>query len=1262
MVRSLYDVVGSNCLFNSILLAASQYIKSNTNPKINEIRDQQGLRKLIQEYYISHPQASRTYIKEVLRDASTGSDFECLSELGNILKELKAESKFEITDKLIDMYIELLSPTDDKVPVCGGRSELIILSELLKINIKFQNFSSAIDFTEESDLPLIELVIVSPNHYKVYVDTDMIDNSFIILPQPVISHIDLSASSCSIKPPLFLPSIKHVGSDIEEFGKSPSLVPYHPAGLSNLGSIDFLHLDVTLKRERLVEHTVSSVPEFLDFSLRPSKILRSTSILSSQQGSEAGYVETPLDILSQTPSYEVASSQERQELIDSYSKSNTFKEFLHRTNEKDLTLYFMKFVLKKLFEQIPDDMILSFVETTIMDVGCGEGTVLSKMAKAIRGNLQKRIEGVKFNLCGIDQDERFVEQTKTKIKECSFADNGIIQGDCFGADLDKLPNAPHVIIVSHIAYYSNGIDSFVDSLMRKAGLNTIIIFAHQSELSGINGMREVLGSNVNTKAASLIRLRLDAFKDSFTHVQLLLGSFVKLPILLDKIEMISSLTTSDKDKNTKRILEFLAQQKISEVIGTGLDDAFFDMLFEISINKDLILFWDQVEILVPKASVFAPHLESIVRKQELFSDFTGFSPIHLASLQGSSSITTELISMCGERIIESLALGYITPFYMAKLGWHFNPKPSAIDTITLLLSRLEPKSIEVLRAQYIETLNWINEVAEERDNGAFVHPIEVKNVGNKFSQKSLEEKYELITQRFPFLLRDILLDFYFKTRLKDADALSDKKAILNVATYLAKEFLFFKESHLLEDSKISFDIYIKIGKIHELLDRDDIASVYYENALDFAMTHKLEDVPQMELYLWLAKYKRKMADLDASKSYLKSASAHLLKLGAQESLPDGEFKDLYLKWQKDIELINISLTEEAIDSMYSAHESNEEDTSVDLTVGYTYIEYNNQILNSPYLLRGAFAYGGNKLVNLLIDLGVETEYASQMLNTVEQESPEYLFRALLHPKQEKLPDINTPSLQASVPISESFNYKSLIAPTGASVMKLVESKESLIYIFTRIIPLFDEENILLRNLSNSYEGYFVALHLAGGVAFSFAVELEEDMGVFNKLILPVIASSTYSLQKYYSLEFKSQLADDKHLISQLTSLLTDFCFYSILNIPVSYFQSDYSFITNGLWQTSAHFVVDKMNNHVPSWQSNIAANIVLYLWFSSQVKTLINTEVNDAKQVLSSIYFLSGLLPKIVVLHQCLGVLIDKFCDYTENLLSGLGSIFLDEE
>jgi len=194
MARSLYVIPGDgNCMFNAVLLAASNIITAHPSEEISSIGNQLDLRLKIRESYLSDQGGNASYIKEAIKDSIKTGLLSGYSSLMPIMGEIRARYlAMQSTDKvgaeqylndsvgssytneigdesnLVADYFRLIGVAENAI--WGSGLELQLLSKLLDVKIQIEGYQYPIDSDSSSGAPTITIQYTGGNHYNAYAE------------------------------------------------------------------------------------------------------------------------------------------------------------------------------------------------------------------------------------------------------------------------------------------------------------------------------------------------------------------------------------------------------------------------------------------------------------------------------------------------------------------------------------------------------------------------------------------------------------------------------------------------------------------------------------------------------------------------------------------------------------------------------------------------------------------------------------------------------------------------------------------------------------------------------------------------------------------------------------------------------------------------------------------------------------------------------------------------------------------------------------
>ena len=343
------------------------------------------------------------------------------------------------------------------------------------------------------------------------------------------------------------------------------------------------------------------------------------------------------------------------------------------------------------------------------------------------------------------------------------------------------------------------------------------------------------------------------------------------------------------------------------------------------------------------------------------------------------------------------------------------------------------------------------------------------------------------------------------------------------------------------------------------------------------------------------------------------------------------------------------------------------------------IIYDNPLINDETLMSQANLFGGNELVRLLLDLGQEMEYGYQIIEAIREQGYKSVFRILLGyndhadptitsadvllleaDPREKLEGSNSPSytsfgssdsdkayhqqpilLESSVTVTSENTQ---VAATGACVMKIIEVKESIGYLFTEMIPIFDKSQTQDKESFIEKEGLWIAIHFAGGVAFSWGLPGAKTIGTASKVIAPISATSSYTLRHYYHEEFK------EHFPGYTLALDTGFAV--VTGLPVAYMTGNYGILLENAAQGAAISALSHLPPAEVSWAGWFTGNLAALAVACKKASDVMPADHNFGSSIVT-INKIASMLTAVTLVHKLTSQL-------TDQIIDALGSIAFD--
>lgn len=297
---------------------------------------------------------------------------------------------------------------------------------------------------------------------------------------------------------------------------------------------------------------------------------------------------------------------------------------------------------------------------TILDIGCGEGTITYLAERFLDTNCNA------ITYSCIDKEAHFIERTRDKANKLGIYTNLMLIGDCFNNDLNKLPDNTTLIIVSHILYYTDDIDSFILRLKTKIGPQTMVIFIHESEFSDINIFRSLYQSKVNANVDVTLQQILTKSKLHYTSY-----TFAsKLNLEYKKItpnNIYYLLNNSDSD--TKNLLEFIVHLPLEHLDSINLLDFYLKQLTNVLRKQnDKLVIWTTAYV-VSLHKLELPTSKDNYNNLLNFQDNQGFTNLHWAAFHNDISITKSILSKTVD-IIDITDKDLFTALHIAIIKGH----------------------------------------------------------------------------------------------------------------------------------------------------------------------------------------------------------------------------------------------------------------------------------------------------------------------------------------------------------------------------------------------------------------------------------------------------------------------------------------------------------------------------------------------------------------------------------------------------------------
>ncbi len=323
-----------------------------------------------------------------------------------------------------------------------------------------------------------------------------------------------------------------------------------------------------------------------------------------------------------------------------------FSIYREHTNEKDITVNIINYVLDAIIKG-------KYQDCHALDIGCGDGYLAEQIASA----LQVRCDSsVTYN--AIDLNPKFISETERKLKFLGFNSgekdgkyrSHIIHGDCFGKALDDYDGKPLIFIISHLAYYTPDLETFMKTIIDKMPYDSVAVFIHESPTTVVSQWREKYSFDIETNAALRISDILRK-QDNIDFLETIFPSSLQFPYLdeVDKFRRNDQLVPKDYHDNhqnyliVKSLMEFLLQCPIEKLRNEGTLKYFLNELTtEVIKNNNQIIIWDVMQIAMKVEKGYFSNLLSVVQEKEpnprleeakqmlSYSSAKGFTPMHWA--------------------------------------------------------------------------------------------------------------------------------------------------------------------------------------------------------------------------------------------------------------------------------------------------------------------------------------------------------------------------------------------------------------------------------------------------------------------------------------------------------------------------------------------------------------------------------------------------------------------------------------------------------
>ncbi|MDA0781909.1 MAG: class I SAM-dependent methyltransferase [Rickettsiales bacterium] len=300
--------------------------------------------------------------------------------------------------------------------------------------------------------------------------------------------------------------------------------------------------------------------------------------------------------------------KQEEQKIGNESYDERFATFLKNTNQKTLTAK----ILESLFTETSKNTdIAKDGSLSVMDVGCGEGT----LAKQLIPKLQKAFKDTSISYTGLDYNDNFVKKFVEELKEFPGVNISAKKADAFNNEPLEAEKAD-IIVASHMIYHSyNTSDkeesnkkagNFVGKIMNKLNNNGIGIMIHEAGSSDMRQIGTNYGSPLMPNATDTIA---GICKDSNTRLATIpFEARLNFPTLTakqwDDLKTVPGMQKAKYNSDMKEavnLLGFIVQRDLSDLENEKkLPDFVNSVQDKIKDNGGSLVIRSEIQILLSK--------------------------------------------------------------------------------------------------------------------------------------------------------------------------------------------------------------------------------------------------------------------------------------------------------------------------------------------------------------------------------------------------------------------------------------------------------------------------------------------------------------------------------------------------------------------------------------------------------------------------------------------------------------------------------------
>lgn len=289
-------------------------------------------------------------------------------------------------------------------------------------------------------------------------------------------------------------------------------------------------------------------------------------------------------------------------------RAKTFPIFANKTDEKEQTIKLTTGFLNHDLTGLIANISSGYYSADVVDAGIGSGELAHRVASYLSANFQVYNISRNISYIGIDKEIELVEKSKSKLVTIERTNSYVIQGDCFGGDLEKIIDRPMLIIASQMIFYASEkeLDNFIDLVAKRTGRLSIVIA--QASGSFLNKMVPTYdGSGKIDNTESMVEKGLTK-NFNLSHIKLYYSSRIYFPKNISYEELIALSIPrfeelSEEDQQIRSLIEFTggtSMEKLYYCLGKNKFNHFIgDLYNHLSNNNFEIKFWNYAFFTVP---------------------------------------------------------------------------------------------------------------------------------------------------------------------------------------------------------------------------------------------------------------------------------------------------------------------------------------------------------------------------------------------------------------------------------------------------------------------------------------------------------------------------------------------------------------------------------------------------------------------------------------------------------------------------------------